>query len=888
MKSRFIILLMAALIVAAPAETSARKKKAKEEDSKETVRTPYEKLFKDRKGECAEGMFTVRKTGGKIYFEIPDSMFCRKMLLGSTVSGISDNTDALVGSKPIKPMVVQFEKTDTSIVLQEFTARSTAIDPGFENIEAAVELNKIPVTLASFPIKAYSPDSAAVVDVTSLFITDFKSLRPFESMSGLISRSVSFRKELAYLDGIKAFEDNVSVKSVLTYTSDMKILGTLTLYKDKPTTAKMTRTFLLLPEKPMRPRIADSRIGTFFWGVEHFSDEDEVKALYYANHWDIYPSDVEAYRRGELVEPVKPIVFYVDSAFPEAWKPAIRQGIEDWNAAFEKIGFKNAVQARDFPEDDPEFDPDNLKYSCVRYAPTWTANAMGPSWKDPRSGEIICASVYFHHNIAKLLNNWRFVQTAQADTSVRHVALPEDVMLESIRYVTAHEIGHCLGLMHNMAASSAFPVDSLRSATFTARYGTTPSIMDYARYNYVAQPEDKGVKLTPPVLGEYDMFAIKWLYTPLFTSPEEEREILDRWISEKAGDPIYRYGKQQVYARYDPSSVEEDLGDDPVKASRYGIMNLKYIMSNMNTWLEAEDTDFSHRQELYKQMLTQYKRYINNVLMNIGGIYLYDVREGDAPGMAYKAVPKDVQKASLEFLLEQFGDMDWLENEELLRNLPPQKNTAADMQSGTASLFKSLLSIKKKNAVVLAASVSDDPYTLGEYLEDIYRHVWADTITGKSLDDVDMRQQSDFIASLISAFEPGLKTGTLFFTAPGQDMAGTDIWTRTYAPTLDEMLIYGLDGSGTVTLLEDRIREAAALAEAAGDPQTSGFGWQREVNSSDLYNTKALQLSYLQKVKALLEKRKDSGDENTRAHYRHLLYKIDKVLESDIAARDSR
>ena len=258
-------------------------------------------------------------------------------------------------------MVVQFEKTDTSIVLQEFTARSTAIDPGFENIEAAVELNKIPVTLASFPIKAYSPDSAAVVDVTSLFITDFKSLRPFESMSGLISRSVSFRKELAYLDGIKAFEDNVSVKSVLTYTSDMKILGTLTLYKDKPTTAKMTRTFLLLPEKPMRPRIADSRIGTFFWGVEHFSDEDEVKALYYANHWDIYPSDVEAYRRGELVEPVKPVVFYVDSAFPEAWKPAIRQGIEDWNAAFEKIGFKNAVQARDFPEDDPEFDPDNLR-----------------------------------------------------------------------------------------------------------------------------------------------------------------------------------------------------------------------------------------------------------------------------------------------------------------------------------------------------------------------------------------------------------------------------------------------------------------------------------------------------------------------------------------------
>ena len=627
----------------------------------------------------------------------------------------------------------------------------------------------------------------------------------------------------------------------------------------------------------MRPRIADSRIGTFFAGVEHFSDEDQVKALYYANRWNLEPSDEAAYKRGELVAPKKPIVFYVDSAFPEAWKPAIKQGIEDWNMAFEKIGFKNAVQAVDFPTDDPEFDPDNLKYSCVRYAPTWTANAMGPSWKDPRSGEIVCASVYFHHNIAKLLNNWRFVQTAQIDTSVRRVTLPVGVMQEGIRYVTAHEVGHCLGLMHNMAASSAFPVDSLRSVTFTRKYGTTPSIMDYARYNYIAQPGDQGVKLTPPQLGVYDLYAIKWLYTPLFVSPEEERVILDRWISEKAGDPLYRYGKQQVYARYDPSSIEEDLGDDPIKASTYGIKNLKYIMGNMNDWLKDEDLDFQHRAALYDQILTQYKRYFNNVLMNVGGMYLYDIKTGDAPGVAYKSVPKEIQRASVGFLLDQLYDMDWLVNEELLKNLPPQKRKAREMQIGTASMFKSLMTIKKKNGVILSAELSDDPYTLDDYLDDIFQTVWKKTIEGKSLQAVDKTYQNDFVVSMISAFDPNAKAGSLLFTDPEAVRSESlGMWDKAYAPTLDEVILYGLDQSGFATRMEGAIRMAANLANF----ETEGFGWQREVKSDEVYNTKALQFSYLQKVKALLERRQNSGSADTQEHYKHMLYKVNRILDA--------
>lgn len=880
MRLTFIVLL-SAMTVLGPVTTYAKKKQAAPPKKETVQQTPYEKLFKSKKGECVKGMFTVHKVDGKIYFEIPAKLFGRDMLLGSTVSEINDNSDALVGAKPTKPLHVRFMQQDSTILLQEFTARNTVIDPGYENIASAIKLNKIPATFATFPVKAYAPDSSRVIDVTSLFLTDIKDLRPFESgssMGGLVNRTTSFKKELAYLDDVKAFEDNVSVKSVLTYTSDMKLLGILTLYKDKPTTAKMTRTFLLLPEEPMHPRVADSRIGIFFAGVEHFSNDDQVKALYYANRWNLEPSDVEAYKRGELVEPKKPIVFYVDSAFPEAWKPAIKQGIEEWNAAFEKIGFKNAVRALDFPTDDPEFDPDNLKYSCVRYAPTWTANAMGPSWKDPRSGEIVCASVYFHHNIAKLLNNWRFVQTAQIDTSVRGVTLPTEVMQDGIRYVTAHEVGHCLGLMHNMAASAAFPVDSLRSATFTQKYGTTPSIMDYARFNYVAQPGDKGVKLTPPRLGVYDLYAIKWLYTPLFVSPEQERDTLDKWISEKSGDPLYRYGKQQVYSRYDPSAVEEDLGDDPIKASAYGIANLKYIMAHMNEWLKDEDKDFQHRTELYDQIIMQYKRYINNVLMNVGGLYLYDRQEGDAQPEAYKSVPKAVQQASVKFLLEQLYDMDWLVNEELLKNLPPQKSKAREMQIGSSSLFKSLLTIKKKNGVILSASLSDDPYTLNDYLEDLYQAVWKKTMQGKSLEAVDMTYQNDFIISMVSAYDPAAKAGSLLFTDPEAALTEMpSMWDRTYAPTLDEVILYDLDPTGFVPRMEGAIRMAADLQGF----ETEGFGWQREVKSDEVYNTKALQFSYLQKVKSLLERQQNTGSEETRAHYKHLLYKVNRMLTAN-------
>ena len=347
---------------------------------------------------------------------------------------------------------------------------------------------------------------------------------------------------------------------------------------NEPLTAVMTRSLVLLPREPYRPRITDSRMSVFPTGKVLFSErEQRAKVIYYAHRWRLEPSDMDAWKRGERVAPKKQIVFYVDDGFPEMWKKHIFEAVDQWNEPFGRIGFKNAIAAKPYPKDDPEFDPDNIKYSCIRYAPIAIANAMGPSWVDPRSGEILNASVYVYHDVMKLLNNWLFVQTAQADERVRAVTIPEEVIGDGLRYVVAHEVGHCLGYMHNMSASAVIPVDSLRSPSFTQKYGTTTSIMDYARFNYVARPGDRerGVQLTPPRFGLYDYYAVKWLYTPVpdaKTAAEEEYAVTSKWITGAAGRPDLPLRQAAVRRhRSIPRSQSEDLGDDAVKASGYGI-----------------------------------------------------------------------------------------------------------------------------------------------------------------------------------------------------------------------------------------------------------------------------------------------------------------------------
>lgn len=652
--------------VAASSAAIIWKKKGKKEEKVEVKKeTPYEKFFKGKKCETVKGLIILHKMDNKIYFELPLSLLGKDMLIGSTVTEITNNGFANVGEKPHEPMHVMFTRTDSTINLRQVTCAYMSKD---RNLQERIKTSMMPAIIENLAIKAYSPDSTAVViDMTNFLLSDNEQLNPFSAYAPVTWSGAWIEKEFkrnnSQIAKIKAFDDNVSVQSSLTYSVSLRDKRSYYWYKE-PFTAVMTRTFLLLPEEPMRPRLADPRINIFWQGYSEFSNEGNgMKPLYYANRWRLEPKDEAAYRRGELVEPKKPIVFYIDNAFPEMWKPYMKYAVEVWQKAFENIGFKNAIIAKDFPTDDPEFDPDNLKYSCIRYSPSSVANAMGPSWTDPRTGEIINASVYVYHNVIKLVQDWRFLHTAAVDSDVRKVVLDDEIIGDCIRYVVSHEVGHCLALMHNMSASAAIPVDSLRSPSFTQKYGTTYSIMDYARNNYVAQPGDKekGVRLTPPELGLYDMFSISWLYRPLLDAktPEDEVPTLSKWISEKSGNLAYRYGKQQFRTRLDPSSVEEDLGDDAMKAGVYGIKNLKIILANLNGWVGKDDPDYRFRLNMYNEVIYQYFRYLNNVLMNIGGIYMNERYDGDVLP-SYTVVPRKDQRRAVKFLLDQMKDMDWL------------------------------------------------------------------------------------------------------------------------------------------------------------------------------------------------------------------------------------
>ncbi|WP_303180079.1 zinc-dependent metalloprotease [uncultured Butyricimonas sp.] len=876
-KWMFVLL---AVMIAMPLSSdlyAASKKKKKKGATAAALPAPkkvsaYDKLLKGKNVVTSKSDFiTLHKVGNKLYFEIPLKYMEREILLASTVTNVTSPEFCDIGYKANSPLHLKFTKRDSSIFLRYVSSSATT-----DNLQKAMSSVYGDPILYSYDVKAYNADSSAVViDMSTLFTTNVKDLGFFADamMGGMVKISSSFKKEASYLDEIKAFDDNLSVKTVMSYGVSLSVMGMMKLMDDYPFTATVTRSILLLPEDKMRPRISDSRVGIFNSNKLRLSitKEDAIGSYSVAHRWRIEPKDVEAYKRGELVEPVKPIVFYVDDAFPELWKEPIRQAVTTWNIAFEKIGFKNVMVAKDFPKDDPDFDPDNLKYSCIRYVPNSTANAMGPSWTDPTTGEIINASVLVYGNIIQLINNWRFVQTAQLDPSVRTKKLPDDVVQASLIYVVAHEVGHCLGFMHNMASSAAFPVDSLRSATFTQKYGTTPSIMDYARFNYVAQPGDKGVKLTPPNLGVYDEFLIKWnyRYVPDARDEWDEQAIVEKWVDEKAGDPIYRYGRQQIQVRYDPSAIEEDLGDDPVKASDYGVKNLKYILSNLKGWIN-DDADYSHRQTLYGQIMNQYYRYLRNVMYNVGGIYLTEVKEG-TPGKRYEAVPKARQKASLAWVLKQFKDSDWLNNTELKQHFPLHVDGSAIVRDRVAKDLRGLTS-----NVILSSHVANSPYTVNEFMTDLYNGTWNNLLQGRSLTQGDKILQQ----AMVDMFCESLSDGA------GKKSASP----FGFASSVDEIVAYGLDESGLIGRFADQFRTVdeeygrGYVASRMIENQfgTPGYGWQRAVNVSAIDDSKAYMQDMAIKSRNLLKSKIGGTSGSAKVHYQSLLIKLNNALKDKL------
>lgn len=873
-----ILLLLSFTILnctSALAKQSSKKNKSKTEqtDTPKPKESKYKKTFSSKNG-CvsARGSFlSLHKTGGKLYIEIPKKYLNRELLIAATVTGTSDSDAATIGYKARQPFHGRFTERDSCIFLERISVLPD-LDPSDPDCERNIRLTNLNPAIGGGKLFCESDDKQHVVfDATSLF----RSVDALSPLGTRTARGLTLKAKLepgkSTFDDLKSFADNVSVKSTLSYTVSTSLLGLLTVLRDAPVSVQATHTILLLPERKMQPRLADSRIGTFLTNRQSFGAKaDKITTYSVVNRWRLEPRDTAALRRGELSEPVKPIVFYLDDAFPAAWRDAARKGILRWNKAFEAVGFKNAVRVEPFPADDPEFDPDNLKYSCIRYVPTAVSNAMGPSWVDPTTGEIINASVLVYNDVTKLINNWRFCQTAQIDERVRAVQMPDEVMEESLAYVLAHEVGHCLGFMHNMSASAAYPVDSLRSTRFTARYGTTPSIMDYARFNYVAQPGDTGVRLTPPDLGVYDYHLVQYAYKPIpeARSMEEERPVLERWLDARAGDPCYRYGRQQISLRCDPTAIEEDLGDDAVRASDYGIANLKYILAHLDNWItDDEDADYQHREELYNALLKQYGRYVQAVMLNIGGIRLYEER--DRPRA--EAVEADRQRDAARWVLDRLCDSEWLDRTAVNDHRPLHVESSAAFVSDT---FSDLL--EKVKAVVLSSHIARDrekAYTPEEFVGDIYESVWRPTQSGKPLTPTMRNLQNKFVDACISAFMA--RKG-----ASGRSSSLSA--AEAYRPTIHQTAVCEIPVDGASGLSAELL---GLLAETS-DPQTirermfgkAGYNWQKKVNVRAIDETPALWHDTAVRCEKLLAAKAAAARGTDRAHYGMLLYRLRSAL----------
>ncbi|WP_405200418.1 zinc-dependent metalloprotease [Christiangramia sp. LLG6405-1] len=709
------------------AKTASSEESKKDKDGMK----PYAKVItKDAKSD--EGLFTVHKVDEKYFYEIPDSLFNREML---TVTRIAKTANGIgFGGGKQNTQVHRWQKKGNKVLLRVVSYDIYAAD-SLPVHEAVVNSNFEPI-VESFDIKTVGKDSiskSTVIDVTDLYTKDVQAL-------GLPERTRKQYKvsrlddNRSYIDTIRSYPENIEIRHVKTYNAgdppSNESLGSISL--------EFSNSMILLPEVPMERRYFDERVGWFTTEQTDYGlAAQKSETVEYLDRWrlEVKDEDIEKFKNGELVEPKEQIVYYIDRATPEQWVPFIKQGIEDWQVAFEAAGFKNAIIAKDAPtvEEDPDWSPEDVRYSTVRYLASPIPNANGPHVSDPRSGEILESDINWYHNVMTLLRNWFFVQTAAINEDAQGVAFKDEVMGRLIRFVSSHEVGHTLGLPHNMGSSVAYAVEDLRDPEFTKEFGTAPSIMDYARFNYIAQPEDGDVALMPEI-GPYDKYAIEWGYRPILDKEgKEEKEILDQWILKHAGDAKYRFGRQQSGV-IDPSSQTEDLGDDAMLASEYGIKNLKRIVPKLIEWTAEDGKDYDDLDDLYGQVLSQYNRYMGHVTANIGGVYEY-YKTYDQEGAVYTHVDAEKQERAMEFLQEQlFTTPEWMINQDIFNKIEFDGNIERirGMQQRT---LNNLLDFGRMARLMENEEINGkDAYSLLDMMTDLRKGLWSEVYNGRSID----------------------------------------------------------------------------------------------------------------------------------------------------------
>ena len=781
------VFALAMLLIASSCTTAKKAKEA--EQAKKTAQAnakpktngkkngikPYDQVItKDAKTDT--GLFDVHEIDGKYFYEIPDSLFDREMLM---VTRISKTASGLgYGGGKQNTQMLRWQKKGKKIALRVVSYQVYAADS--LPVNEAVENSNFEPVLYTFPIKALSKDSTkTVIEVTDLFSKDVKALG-LSAFSRKRFKANRLEANKSFVESINSYPQNIEARHVKTYASteapSNRSTGTISI--------EINNSMVLLPKEPMRRRYFDERVGWFARGqVDYGQDVQRSKEVVYLDRWrlEVRDEDMEKFKRGELVVPKKQIVYYVDRATPEKWRKYIKQGIEDWQVAFEEAGFKDAIIAKDppSPEEDPEWSPEDVRYSVVRYLASTVRNASGPHVSDPRSGEILESDINWYHNVMSLLRGWFFVQTAAINPDAQRAEFDDEVMGRLIRFVSAHEVGHTLGLPHNMGSSVAYPVEKLRDAEFTQKYGTAPSIMDYARFNYIAQPGDEGVALMPNV-GVYDKYAIKWGYRPIpeAATAEDEKKTLDSWILEHAGDPMYRFGHQQVGDVVDPSSQTEDLGDDAMKASDYGIANLQRIVPNLFKWTTEEGEDFSDLNEMYGQVVGQFRRYMGHVSNNIGGVYEH-YKTADQDGAVYTPVPKDHQKNAMAWMNKNlFQTPEWLIDKEIFSKIE-YSGSVERVRSMQVRYLDNILSLGRMQRMIENEALNgNNAYKLGDMMRDLRNGLWSELRSGSKIDTYRrnlQRAHIDRLEYLMTAKNQAKRRGSPYFKSTAVNTSQSDI-----------------------------------------------------------------------------------------------------------------